>query len=1654
MSGIVSAKHPAQFGSAAFGGRDMCSDTSSPLLDRMRAHWLFVAVLAAICGSPCLAAEATGPAPDAGQRVFVTAHSFHIFVADRLAPLAKAAGITGHELIGKQMLGGSRVRQHWDLADRMNPAKKALIAGDVDVLTMSPNWMVPDDGIALFTDLGLKHNPQLRGLVQMSWPAFDHWEPIGNPALWNPAKKINHNDERDARSLDGPRAVNAGAKAVIENQIASLNAKYGRDVIHVVPVGDAVLRLRERVAAGNVPGIKRQSELFTDPIGHAKAPVMALATYCNFACIYGRSPVGLDDGARELDRIDPSLRRVLQEIAWDAVTSHPMSGVTKDGLTSERPAKESPRKEGVPKDNAGRSSSPTSVDSSSSTPATGVPITYTLPTDGPLPKTYRVTLAITDASAPDWIVSSFLSGEPRTVTAENKGRFTDTWDGLDDNFMPAPPGTYGVKGIFLPAETWAGDGKPHTLTAKLAGGPFAFLPRPDQDMQPPKVHGDPVNSPPGDVGTFGESAVFTWTYLENGTNNFVLDLKKPVGLDQIVGSFNSGGAAGGPWNATDGSGVWTVGEDFGRSFIYKAQGKWGPDRAMYREGVVLLDGVACGLAASRESDRSFVYVAEAVKVEMKGKDRAGRDTWGEADSRIDRVTVLDGENGKKLAAVDLPSPVAITVRNGTLFALQQLGDTFAVRSMKLAQGLPAGEWSAPVVLAGVKAPADLDVDTSGRIYVADPTANHVFVFGENGKSLRTIGKAESQMPGHYDRLTLMRPRRVSCWHDGKRDLAIIMEGDGPGRFAEWSSDGELIREWQGLVPHANNGYAEDPAHPDHIYIQGHGEYLLRFAISNETGQWTLDAVWPHVTGDLGGTWRGEGSFPRMIRRDGRLYLAYGRGLSVYRFDGDRCLASAALVLKVDGKNRNYFAWHDANGDGTIQEGEVGAEKIEVPRGVFGYHGDGWQHDFSLLCPGEGTRDIWRLAPESFDAHGNPVFASFKRLLTDPIMAAKAAGNAPALRGGNEVSDTINSAWRRVVLTSNGEVLTDIRCGALSANHGTEQKISRYVPDGKGGYDIRWRIGRSANIRASRDGFVGSIQMTEPLHGLIGVVDQSRAGVQVFTADEGLYVDTLLLDGSFSRQTIYGAPGEFFSGGGFLNNETGKVFIKWGKHTPILFEAVGWTKDLAIRRIAGLPKEVTLTAAQTAPPPPMAMVVRGGAGKAPYARFQPSPGGPPALDGAIDGWESCEAITFGEGECKVEVRGMYDLDHLYLRWHVRSDAPIRVRPLEPADRLFTHDRGADTLGLYFQGSPSATGNDPAGRPGDLRLIVGLFEDAGKTVPTALSMYPSWNGPGPHPVTYGSPVGKTSLAHVALATQVRLAHRLDAGGKGLTLAAAIPRSVLPAETPDWSEGLRTTIDFDANFGGNRKLWWSNADGSASRETNDEPTEARLYPGAWGPLELAPLSRGLYVRQWQVIGPFGFGKLPQLDVRSGRGQICATLADLKFPPELQGDARDGGSAAVLVRRDLSGRYEGDMARTRKMNRVLTWMPVTITDDEVDFRKIARLKWTMHDEEGVAYMVTWIHAADATDVTLTIPEVHGHRAVRGWLNGDPLPATLGEGKRAADLRQRIDASRPMSLRKGWNELLIRVDHIWGDSEIAVRLDAPATTLWKLRTSNEQPEE
>ena len=267
-----------------------------------------------------LSSIAAESAPPAGQRVFVCAHSFMIYTAKLLPPMAEAAGIA-HVNAGQQMIGGSRVIQHWDLPEEKNRAKAALRESKVDVLTLSPNALMPDPGIDHFTKLGLEKNPALRVLVQASWPTRE-----------GTTGKSFTNESRNAATIASLRAQRDAHHSAwlvnLEAQVRTLNTTVGRNAVFLVPVSDAVYALREKIAEGQAPGLTKQTDLFRDDLGHPHPPLAVLVTYCHFAAIYGRSPVGLPVPAslKDLPQAD-SLNRLLQQLAWDAVTAHPLSGV-------------------------------------------------------------------------------------------------------------------------------------------------------------------------------------------------------------------------------------------------------------------------------------------------------------------------------------------------------------------------------------------------------------------------------------------------------------------------------------------------------------------------------------------------------------------------------------------------------------------------------------------------------------------------------------------------------------------------------------------------------------------------------------------------------------------------------------------------------------------------------------------------------------------------------------------------------------------------------------------------------------------------------------------------------------------------------------------------------------------------------------------------------------------------------------------------------------------------------------------------------------------------------------------------------------------------------------------------------------------------------
>lgn len=277
-----------------------------------------------------------------GQRYFMATHSFNVFIGPNrrtgepgpLAALAAEAELVGHENLGVQMIGGSTPMQHWnqgDDDDSRNLAKVALRVGGIDVFTMSPNAIMPEEGIDLFGDLMIETNPNGRILVQHSWSAWDgngltaSVGGTGQPSFAN-----EDHDKADVATLqewiDRGHAP-GGYVERLRDQLDGINRRAGHQMAYVVPSSTAVYRLRQEVVRGHVPGIERQSKLFVDGMGHPATPIVNLVTYVWFTTMYRQPAMGLTALVDPTDPTSLARERLLQQLAWDVVLAEPMSGL-------------------------------------------------------------------------------------------------------------------------------------------------------------------------------------------------------------------------------------------------------------------------------------------------------------------------------------------------------------------------------------------------------------------------------------------------------------------------------------------------------------------------------------------------------------------------------------------------------------------------------------------------------------------------------------------------------------------------------------------------------------------------------------------------------------------------------------------------------------------------------------------------------------------------------------------------------------------------------------------------------------------------------------------------------------------------------------------------------------------------------------------------------------------------------------------------------------------------------------------------------------------------------------------------------------------------------------------------------------------------------
>ena len=294
-------------------------------------------VALAICLSSLAAVAQAQTAPiEKGQRVYHAGHSFSIFTIQPLELLATEAGFEAHTTQGRSMIGNSTPMQHWNASEERSTVKPTLRAGDVDVLILAAHRRMPEEGIDLFADLAAEHNPNVRLLIYSSWSA---WDGRSNGAGFS-------NEDRDqvtTEEIDGwIESRKTDYLKRMRAQLRGINERHNRDMAFIIDVGNAVYALRKEVIKGNVPGISKQSQLFSDSMGHSGSIVAAVADYATFATVYRKSPVGMSavetmPAGRRSRAFTPTLspedntklHKLLQEVALEAVLAEPMSGFKK-----------------------------------------------------------------------------------------------------------------------------------------------------------------------------------------------------------------------------------------------------------------------------------------------------------------------------------------------------------------------------------------------------------------------------------------------------------------------------------------------------------------------------------------------------------------------------------------------------------------------------------------------------------------------------------------------------------------------------------------------------------------------------------------------------------------------------------------------------------------------------------------------------------------------------------------------------------------------------------------------------------------------------------------------------------------------------------------------------------------------------------------------------------------------------------------------------------------------------------------------------------------------------------------------------------------------------------------------------------------------------
>ena len=298
--------------------RFQCGGRGSKFL----AVTLVTALLVGILATGAMAEEPKQPAvaeKPAGLRVM---HGGHSWATEDSAPLCQAAGITGHKKIGNRPDLNGNVLNH---------VMPLLEKGEIDAYIFQYSYVGPGapNFLPTLVELGPKHNPNFRGVfMQMPWLVHDGRQGVKLP------------EEYEQTDLAEMQVKMEKYRKQQEAYVDEVNAKAGKRVVFLVPLGDGMLEVRKMIAAGKFPGVTKVSGsvLGGDHMPHQGLLGMRLGAYMHFAALYRMSPEGLKFPGKEGDGLTDEQRPILQKLAWDMVSKYPYAGIAK--FESPQPPKE------------------------------------------------------------------------------------------------------------------------------------------------------------------------------------------------------------------------------------------------------------------------------------------------------------------------------------------------------------------------------------------------------------------------------------------------------------------------------------------------------------------------------------------------------------------------------------------------------------------------------------------------------------------------------------------------------------------------------------------------------------------------------------------------------------------------------------------------------------------------------------------------------------------------------------------------------------------------------------------------------------------------------------------------------------------------------------------------------------------------------------------------------------------------------------------------------------------------------------------------------------------------------------------------------------------------------------------------------------------